>query len=128
MTLKILLIDDLRGFKVTPEGADVIIARNSTDALAKLTGEDYWDYVYLDHDLGWNALTNKDDTVGGIVDYLAEEAFQRNETGSPLRIGHVLIHTSNPVGAQMIQNTLDYYGYVTTRINASDVFTVEGLS
>ena len=117
----ILLIDDLRVFRNPQTEANVHTARNSAAALTILQEHPdlHWDEIWFDHDLG--IVDEKKDTTLPVADYLAERAF----FDSPVSVGTVFIHTSNPVGANALTATLQRYGYKTVRIQADEVFNID---
>lgn len=102
--MKILVIDDLRSFP----GEDITYARSSATALDVLEVPDGWDEVWFDHDLGG------DDTTIPVLDRICELA----ATGSPLRIGRAVIHTSNSAGRDTLRRGLERWGYQVRVIDA----------
>lgn len=114
----VLLIDDLRDFKVERENTALSIARNSADALQIISQQNTWDEIWFDHDLG--EVDGRIDTTMRVVDYLSEQAF----FGPPVDVGNVYIHTSNPVGRKQIQAAMRRYGYNAITVEASDYFIV----
>lgn len=113
--LKTLLIDDLRNFV---DNRKATIARNSNQALHILENDNVWDEIWLDHDLG--EVDGSLDSIMPVVDFMAEAAF--NDT--PINVGIIYIHTSNPVGAKQMFASLTRYGYHCVKVNASDFFIV----
>lgn len=113
----VLLIDDLRDFKPELVPDDLTVMRTATDALEILQRK--WGQIWLDHDLGIDSDGN-DLTIMPVVDRMCELA----DGGSPINVEVVLIHTSNPYGASMIQKSLERYGYKTIRVNAPEFFHV----
>jgi hypothetical protein len=108
-----LLIDDLRNFVKAPKG--LVVCRNSEDALAELRKEDaIFTTIWLDHDLGG------EDTINPVIDYLCE----RSVWEDPVRVLTIYVHTSNPVGASQMMQTLAKYGYSVVRVNADNYFIV----
>jgi hypothetical protein len=86
---RLLLIDDIR--EVEAHSAwDITIARTPTEGLEQIVRG--WDLVLLDHDLGDAG------DVRPVVSLLEERAF----LGRPVPIGHVIVVSSNPVGADWI--------------------------
>ncbi|MEP7091065.1 MAG: cyclic-phosphate processing receiver domain-containing protein [Nocardioidaceae bacterium] len=112
--MRILVVDDLRTFPRL--GAEY--ARTSAEALVVLDqlvgSEAVLDELWLDHDLGTGADGALDD-IGPVVDWLCERAF----FGEAPRIGVVVVHTSNPVGARMIDAALQRW-YPVRRVDALD--------
>jgi hypothetical protein len=102
-----VVVDDLRSFAF-----DAVYARTSAEALALLAQLHAdgvaVDELWLDHDLGG------DDTVVPVVDWLCE----RCVWDDPPAVGRVVVHTSNPVGASMIERTLQRW-FPVTRVDAS---------
>ena len=102
-----VVIDDLRTFHF-----DARYLRTSTDAVAWLTAHHNdvgtIGQLWLDHDLGG------DDTITSVVDWLCEQAVWDN----PLPVDHIIIHTSNPPGAAMIERCLCRW-YRTSRVDAA---------
>lgn len=113
---KILLVDDLRYFK---NNRECVIARNSIEALNKLQQDNVWDEIWLDHDLGVVESLGID-SVMPVVDYLSEQAFNN----TPVKVGVIYVHTSNPVGGKQIMLSLENFGYNCVRVNAQDFFIV----
>lgn len=100
-----VVVDDARTFAF-----DAPHLRNSADAVAYLhelhaAGGEIGE-LWLDHDLGG------DDTIVAVVDQLCEWAVW----DTPLRIGRVWAHSSNPAGAEMIVRTLGRW-YPARRID-----------
>lgn len=116
---KILLIDDLRDFRHVVEGHEVTIARTSQEALTVLAADNVWDEVWFDHDLG--EVDGRVDTTMPVVDYFAEQAF--NDT--PVDVGIVYVHSSNPVGVKQMLSSFQRYGYPVARQAPESVFIVE---
>lgn len=114
----VLLIDDLRDFKVEPENTAMTVVRNSAEALKVLEGQNTWDEIWFDHDLG--EVDGRIDTTMRVVDYLSEKSFN----GDPVNVGTVYIHTSNPVGRKQIQASMHRFGYRTVIVEASNHFSV----
>jgi len=107
-----LLIDDLRNFVKAPK--NLIICRNSEEALAELQKDIVFTSIWLDHDLGG------EDTINPVIDYLCERSVWEN----PVRALTVYVHTSNPVGGDAMMRTLARYGYSVVRVNADNHFVV----
>lgn len=117
-TPKILLIDDLRNFRV-PRATHV--ARTSADALKALEANVgvEWDEIWLDHDLGM-LPEGWPDTIMRVVDYFCEQAFN----DAPVLVKVIKIHTSNPVGARQMMTSLERFGYSVQRVQAEIFFIV----
>lgn len=97
-----VLIDDLRSFIVEPaETLAIRTAREAEAFLATLTSDDVIGTLWLDHDLGLDERGHATDVMGFVR--ALEERFW---DGSAPRIGNVVIHTSNPVGARNIEAAL----------------------
>lgn len=120
MTYPVLLIDDLRDFKRKITPGDLTVARTSQEGLDVLLTRK-WEQIWLDHDLGLNA-DGSEDTIMPVVDFMCERAFN----GSPVEAEAILVHTSNPNGAAVIQRSLSAYGYSSIRVNAPEYFHVGG--
>jgi hypothetical protein len=116
----ILLIDDLRDFRVVLPGHDVTIARTSAAALAILNEKSDWDEVWLDHDLGLLADGTVDDIMV-VVDYFSERAFNDNPVNTPV----IYVHSSNPVGVRQMIASLNNYGYNARHQAPESVFIVQ---
>ena len=118
----VLLIDDLRVFRVTDPYSDLAIARTSAEALEilKAEPEKEWDEIWFDHDLGFTP-DGEPDTTLPVADYLAERSFFLD----PVKVGIVFIHTSNPVGARTLTVTLNRYGYHTRQVHAESILTID---
>ncbi|SDT83012.1 hypothetical protein SAMN05216371_7824 [Streptomyces sp. TLI_053] len=101
----VLGVDDLR-----PLPQATRIARTSREGVRLLEEhrDRYVDELWLDHDLGG------DDTVMPVVTLLEQAAFD----GRPFRIGEVLVHSANPVGAAAVVRSLTRWGYRVRRASA----------
>lgn len=105
----IVVIDDLRCF-----GAfDATYARTSAQGVALLAachaeGRPI-DELWLDHDLGGT------DDINPVIAWIAERCVWDDRPN----IGRIVAHTSNPVGAEMINRSLRRW-YPVTRVDASD--------
>lgn len=112
--MRILLIDDLRNFRdgIINDPSNLWIARNSEQAIELLDSLSF-DAVWWDHDLGG------DDTTTVVADYLLKQAIL---SGDVPQIGTCYIHTSNPVGAIDLRNTLEsrYLGYHCVRVSQTE--------
>ena len=104
-TKHIVIVDDLRSpingqFHVEP-GCTVHIARDcqsARDLLETLAGDGpVLAALYLDHDLGIGP-DGQLHTIFPLVDLLVDRALQC----SPINVGEVIVHTSNPVGRDRI--------------------------
>ncbi|MER0443778.1 cyclic-phosphate processing receiver domain-containing protein [Streptomyces sp. Edi4] len=101
----ILGIDDLRPLPGTTR-----IARTSGEGveLLKEHRDRFIDELWLDHDLGG------DDSIMPVVTLLEEAAFH----GRPFRIGTVVVHSANPIGAETVVRSLAYWNYRVRRASA----------
>lgn len=83
---RILIIDDdqLDG---TPLGS--VRAYDHVEAINRFIERRYWDEVWFDHDLGQKGDARK------VMTYLEE----RRQSGNPVLIEAVYVHSMNPVGA-----------------------------
>lgn len=117
--MKVLLIDDLRDFRPDYKPEELVIARTLPEAFMALENTS-WDSIWLDHDLG---LDENGDTatIGPILEHLCELAFN----GTPVQVNVIMIHTSNPVGAQQMKQALTTYGYPAVNVDASEFFEVK---
>lgn len=110
--MNILVVDDLRSFP----RLEATYVRTSAEAVAVLEelamSGSALDALWLDHDLGTLADGTLDD-VRPVVDWLCEQAF----FDRALSIGLVVVHTSNPAGARMIQSALSRW-YPVRRVDA----------
>ncbi|MET8701984.1 cyclic-phosphate processing receiver domain-containing protein [Kitasatospora sp. NPDC004723] len=104
-TRVILGIDDLR-----PLPRATRIARTSHEGIRLLEEHRNCviDELWLDHDLGG------DDTIMPVVTLLEEAAFN----GQPFRIGAVLVHSANPIGAETVVRSLTRWNYRVRRAMA----------
>lgn len=89
--MRILIIDDLR-ILATPAGAEVVYARNLSQARAALR-DGRWDQVWFDHDLG--VVDGQVEETQQIADEI--EAAARG-AADPVDIGETFVHTDNIVG------------------------------
>ena len=97
----VLVIDDVRRFRV-----DCVHARTVAQAISLL--EDPWDEVWFDHDLA------EGETVRPAVLWIEHQIAD----GMKPEIGRVLIHSSNPSGANWIYEVLSRH--YATRIVTQD--------
>lgn len=94
--MRILVIDDIRDFKIEENrGYEVVYARDGVIGLRLLRNET-WDALYLDHDLG-------DGPTG--YDVLREAASDQ------LLPDNIRLVTMNPVGGRNMANELLQLGY-----------------
>lgn len=96
--MKRLMIDDMRSFARTMS-EDVAYARSSGAGIKAIRDDGPWDEVWFDHDLGG------EDTIYPVVLWLLENAFY----GQIAPIGECVIITANPVGRQMLEESLRKY-------------------
>lgn len=96
-----LIVDDERTFDLP--NRDVHHVRTAEDAIVFLEHQKVHE-LWLDHDLGMPDNTVWE-TVYPVVHYLEECAF----FGQTVPIDCVYVHTSNPVGRNMIQRALEKY-------------------
>jgi len=96
--MDILFLDDdeERCTAFLKKNANVVIVHTAMDAILALQEKYYWDYVFLDHDLG-----GYDDGMT-VVEWIV--------TNRP-HIGQMFIHSWNPPAADMMTNTLKNNGY-----------------
>jgi hypothetical protein len=96
--VKILVVDDMKSFPF-PETTEVVYARTLADGLKELDSRDYWDELWLDHDLGgW-------DDIRPLVRVLEERAHE----GKQKDVGLVVVCSLNGPGARWIIDTLQRY-------------------
>jgi hypothetical protein len=105
-------VDDVRDFK---DERPALVARSSPEALSLLDelGGKRIDHLWLDHD-----LVGKD-TVGPVVDLLVHRA----NTGSPVNVGQIHIHTINLVAGVGMSVALRKAGYAVVRSYALRMWT-----
>lgn len=113
----VLLVDDLRDFRAELTPDDLTVVRTPGAALEVLQRR--WGQIWLDHDLGLDS-EGTELNITPVVSRMCELAY----AGTPIEVEAVLIHTSNPPGAQMIQKSLERYGYRTIRVSAPEFFRV----
>lgn len=111
----ILIIDDLRDFK---DDRPALVARTSADGIkalqdAKSSGTTITE-LWLDHDLGILASGEEDDIKPVILELEGSAVWD-----DPYPIEHIFVHTSNPVGADMIVSALSRH-YSVSRVFAGD--------
>jgi hypothetical protein len=107
-----VLVDDVRDFK---DDRPALVARSSPEALAlldELEGERI-DHLWLDHDLAGG------DTIGPVVDLLVHRA----QTGQPVNVGQIHIHTINLVAGVEMVVALRTSGYAVVRSYALTMWT-----
>lgn len=105
----IVVVDDLRLFRAFP----ATYARTSSEAVELLTDrhsrKETIDELWLDHDLGGG------DDINPVVNWIMKHCVWNDRP----RIEHIVVHTSNPVGAAMITRSLQRW-YQVTRVSAAD--------
>ena len=96
-----VLIDDARGFR---DERPALVARSSREALGLLEelGRKRIDHLWLDHDLGG------EDTIRPVVDLMVRLA----NTGSPLNVGQIHVHSANVGGGHWMRLELEAAGYL----------------
>jgi len=115
---KILLIDDLREFRITRDDADYAIARTTVEGVQAVQADGEWDEIWLDHDLG--KIDGIKTDVLPVLAVFEERAVWDN----PVKVGTVFVHTSNGSGADTMYRSLLHYGYNARRVDADDYFFV----
>ena len=100
--MKILVLEDtderIIQFKETLATHDVHFVKTATDAVYFLGNED-WDVVFLDHDLGGETMQPSTwDTGYGVACYLEQMPERKPK--------HIIIHSFNPVGAMKMRLAL----------------------
>lgn len=115
--MKILVLDDdplrIDAFRELFSGHDTRFFQDSDSMTAFLKGTpEPYDLVFLDHDLGGDVLKNNGLIVAR---FLAEHT---------LEIGAILIHSSNPVGAEQMEHVLKkkYRVYRAPDVYLKEVF------
>lgn len=108
----VVLIDDTRTFR---QPRTHVRARTSAQGLAALgvlrsPGGELW----LDHDLG--LVDDRPDTILPVLDELARAAAD----GDPYPVRMVVVHTSNPSGAQTMLTVLRRWGYPVRQVPAGE--------
>lgn len=108
----VILLDDTRTFRGAVEH---IRCRTSGEGLAALPllRERPRSELWLDHDLG--IVGGQPDTSLPVLDELARAAAD----GEPYPVSRVVVHTSNPAGAQTMMTVLRRWEYPVTRAQAS---------
>lgn len=117
MTIRVLVIDDQRSFKHTVhEGIKVVYARTIDDAISLLPpfNDEPWDEIWLDFDMGEKQT---------VYDLLKYSFFQEGEWWESFQ-GMFYIHSSNPVGSQMMVDMLHDFYFDYLRVNTSDYMEV----
>jgi len=107
-----VLVDDVRDFK---DDRPALVARSSPEALNlldALEGERI-DHLWLDHDLFGK------DTIRPVVDRLVHRA----QSGSPVNVGQIHIHTINLVAGVEMTLELRTAGYAVVRSYAITMWT-----
>ena len=99
-----VLVDDVRGFR---DERPALVARSSQEALRLLDGlgGKRIDHLWLDHDLVG------DDTIRPVIDWMVQLA----NTGSPLNVGQIHIHSSNVGAGHWMRLELEAAGYPVLR-------------
>lgn len=107
-----VLIDDARAFR---DQRPALLARSSHEALRLLDelGSRRIDDPWLGHDLGG------DDTIRPVVELVAQMA----NTGSPLNLGQIRIHSANVGGGHWMRFELQAAGYLVIRNFAVGMWT-----
>jgi hypothetical protein len=110
-----VLIDDTRGFR---DERPALIARSSQDALRLLEqlGPKRIDHLWLDHDLGG------EDTIRPVIDLMLHMA----NTGHPLNVAEVHIHTANVGAGHQMVLELQTAGYAVVRSYSLGMWTRDG--
>jgi hypothetical protein len=110
-----VLIDDVRDFR---DERPALIARSSHEALGLLErlGRNRIDHLWLDHDLGG------EDTIRPVIDLMLHLA----NTGPPLNVGEVHIHTANVGAGHQMVLELQTAGYTVVRSYSLGMWTSDG--
>jgi CheY-like chemotaxis protein len=100
--MKILILDDDQNrhkiFAQKLIGHEVVHTYTAMATIACLKNE-YFDYVFLDHDLGGKVMVESGEGTG----YQVAEWLSHNVKCQPTNI---IIHSFNPAGAQNMKNVL----------------------
>lgn len=116
----IVLIDDERTFKSSATTSDYILLKTSSEALEWLSSLDsniVIDQLWFDHDLGM--VNGSKDTTIPVLAKLEEMCF----LGIAPDIRSVIVHTSNLVGGNEIEKSLNRY-FPVTRVFAGEYLEV----
>jgi hypothetical protein len=108
--MKTLVIDDLRSVK--PDLEPVTYARTPDAGVVELMIED-WELVLLDHDLGIDYGNGADLDIWPCIDFIERHPEKFKNT-----IFYVI--TSNPWGAQRMQQALEACGLTAFYISQSE--------
>ena len=92
-----LYLDDIR----TPRGNDWVIVRSFEEFTKTILERGTPDMISFDHDLGWDAIEDKELPSG----YDCAKWIVENNIG----IKDFFVHSANPVGAENITRLLDNY-------------------
>lgn len=102
---RIVVIDDLRNPAPSNGGILVETHRTPAEGLAALQAyqesAEKVEELWLDHDMGFSDDGELD--IWPVVNWLEEQAY----SGTPLDVGEILIHTSNPWGRSRMKAALE---------------------
>lgn len=111
--MNVLVIDDLRIARDHPEGEE-IYARTPADGVEQLESQE-WDFIFLDHDLGWN-FTEGALTIWPCIEYIEANVEKFRKT-------KFTVVSSSPRAA-MIVTALEDAGLDVVRWTMRDVSMV----
>ena len=112
-----ILVDDARTFADPATIHDrARTPAEAHDLIAAIHGEGaFLDELWLDYDLGEDE-DGRPLSTEPVLDQVCGYA----AAGTPLSVGVVVIHTSDPAAARTLLDSLHRYGYRTRRVTASD--------
>ena len=101
-----LFLDDVRD---PPElDGEVVVVRSADEATVQLDGGGTWESVWLDHHLGGGT------TGMAVVEHMTGLA----DAGTPVDVGTVVTHSSDPSAADAMRQRLEAAGYQVVRRQA----------
>ena len=116
--MSILFLDDNAGrlskfASENPEARLVMTVHEAIDALQS----QYWDEVWLDHDLGGEIFVDSSRADCGmeVVRWITTFSNSKN-------IGKIIVHTANQPAAVRMETLLNDYGYHVTRYPFDGVY------
>lgn len=115
----VLVVDDERDIRrdLVPSGTDVVVCRSSSEAISSIReisdSHRPVEQIWFDHDLGG------DDTIMPFV----HEIVELHQRGLLPPVGQFVVHTSNPVGAELLMKILEDVGN-TVRVYAGTYLEV----
>lgn len=101
--MRILILDDdesrLRQFRQILSGNEVTCVKTAKETIEKLSENETYDVIFLDHDLGGKVYAPSGEETG----YEVAEWISENPNREPKQI---IIHSFNNVGARNMKNLL----------------------